>query len=351
MKRALRRICLLPCLAATAVVLAAGPALGFTFTVHRRTAVPGEAAAGYRQTVFGEGFCPLACINPRHPARVFSRRNCDGGWLFVPDRLRDGATAPVIVYLHAFGLSIPDFYRTHIEHLLNRGLIVAFPKFHASLFDKDEDKGHMLDRAAEAVDTALALAGDGADTDSLIIFGHSVGALLGLVWESQAGVPAVRAKVLACMSLNIYSPWNSFPDPPKDNELINSLDDLRDRTAESRCPVVLVCGADDTLGKPAESMAAFEVLQQAPSRVVYRYDTAEDDHMVPATDVGPLIQNIINNMGYGNIELSAYDTELVWPLLDGAVAGDYRGADTNDTAVSVGIIDETASGGIRYEYP
>ena len=51
-------------------------------------------------------------------------------WCFVPDKLRDGNRAPVIIYLHGFRASAPNLYWEHIHHLTAQGYVVLFPRIH-----------------------------------------------------------------------------------------------------------------------------------------------------------------------------------------------------------------------------
>lgn len=60
---------------------------------------------------------------------------------YAPDSPPEGGKPKVVVYLHGFALCLPDFYKAHLEHLVQQGYYVIFPDFQQSAYpDPDEEK-------------------------------------------------------------------------------------------------------------------------------------------------------------------------------------------------------------------
>ena len=51
---------------------------------------------------------------------------------YVPNVLKHGTTAPVVVFLHGFQAGDPGLYIAHINHLWHQGYIVIFPMFNTT---------------------------------------------------------------------------------------------------------------------------------------------------------------------------------------------------------------------------
>lgn len=54
-------------------------------------------------------------------------------WYYLPDQLKYGSQAQVVVFLHGFVALISNLYQTHIEHVVKQGNIVIFPNHGAPL--------------------------------------------------------------------------------------------------------------------------------------------------------------------------------------------------------------------------
>ena len=69
-----------------------------------------------------------------------SHKEGDFVQLYIPDRPLESSPPKVIVYMHGFALSLPRFYKAHIEKLVLDGYYVIFPDFQRSNYpDPDEE--------------------------------------------------------------------------------------------------------------------------------------------------------------------------------------------------------------------
>src|ERR1044072_5018726 len=59
-------------------------------------------------------------------------------WIYEPDSPKP-RTAPVIVFLHGWGGMNPLYYGAWIDHLVKRGNIVIYPRYHANLLTPIKD--------------------------------------------------------------------------------------------------------------------------------------------------------------------------------------------------------------------
>lgn len=125
-------------------------------------------------------------------------------WYYLPDTLKNGGTAPVVIYLHGWTAYVPEYYLGQIEHLVSQGYIVLYPQYQKSglmgiLTDLDQTK--FLDRAVASVNAALTVLGPVAEADDLVISAHSAGSLLAYCWNGS-GAPKARALILNNASLD-----------------------------------------------------------------------------------------------------------------------------------------------------
>ena len=199
---------------------------------------------------------------------------------FVPDRLRDDDSAPVVVYLHGFRASAPDLYWEHIHHLTAQGLIVIFPRINkggvAGMFT-DNDQNEMMQRAVESAQTALEELGDLANTDELYVFGHSLGGLIGSCWNGY-GAPRAKGFVLAHPSVTT----DAIPEVAR--RFITTIDDWEGMTAANDAPVLILGGDQDTLVPIRECLDLAEAFSGASSCLVAI--ARSDDHGLPRVRTG-----------------------------------------------------------------
>lgn len=222
---------------------------------------------------------------------------------FVPDVLADGASAPVVVYLHGFAAGLPQLYQDHIDHLALQGNVVVFPAFNTSNVANDLDQNVMVDRIVANVSAALAALGPVADTSQLYVYGHSAGAAFGSVWEHNGGI-APKGLVLANPSIDL----SAIPVPVQVTPV-----DFAGEAPSTTAPVVLLTGDADTIAAPAEAVELFGYLTGAASRVVWQ--ARSDDTMYPpinATHFTPLAPSGA---------ATTLDWRFIWSALDQVMAG------------------------------
>ena len=224
-------------------------ALLFPFSALAEATPPGPPTSGYGSTqgYITDSWKEYDLGGSRDGSRV---------WWYVPDVLKDGDNAPVVVYLHGWTAYLPAYYMAKIEHLLRQGIIVIYPQYQKSgvvgLFT-DTDQTVFLDRAVSSTALALNELGGVANTDELYVSGHSLGGLLGFCWEYGGGVPA-RALVLENAALN------SAAQPiPVDITIL----DWNLCAPEVTTPVYMLTGAEDALH--IDSLQAYDMLVNSPT--------------------------------------------------------------------------------------
>ena len=243
---------------------------------------------------------------------------------YVPDRLKNGTKAPVVIFLHGFKIVWPDFYLDFIRHLTSQGYIVIYPNANVvsllgSFFDTDQNV--FMQRAIDNTAKGLSMVADVADLSDVTVFGHSLGALLASCWIGSGGIHP-KAVVLANVSTDAPA---GIPDFVK--QFVNIIPiDWRTRVKAVDVPVILLTGDRDTLAPSSQARDMYDNLTNAPSRVLYSFQT--DEHGSPA-----LVGN--HNMGLssswifppelmdqffgGAGKLDAADWRFCWAALDAAL--------------------------------
>ncbi len=270
---------------------------------------PGRQSDGYGSTA---GYVSAG-------ATRFQAGNASDGskvWWWVPSTLRDGASAPVVVYLHGFSLTDPAPYQPHIDHLTRQGFIVVYPQFNLTglgIFS-DNNQNVMLSRAIAATRTALASLG--AQAGPLHLFGHSLGGLLSASWMG-AGGPAVESVTLANPSTGGGAPSFVTVVPI----------DWGQAAPATTARTMILTGDQDTIAPSSESLALFGALTGASSRVVYQAHTdrhgtpgLDADHMSPIQSSGGIPNFLLAFFG-GTAEQDAMDWRYYWAALDANLDG------------------------------
>ena len=237
-------------------------------------------------------------------------------WWWVPSTLRDGSSAPVVLYLHGFSLTDPGPYQAHIDHLTREGYIVVYPQFNLPALQilSDNNQNTMRSRAVAATQTALNALGTQAGP--LHVFGHSLGGLLGATWMGGGG-PAVQSITLANPSTGAGAP--SFVS-------VTPIDWQADAPATTARTIILT-GDGDTIAPSSESVGLFQALTGASSRIVYQAHTDDHgspgldaDHMSPIQSSGGIPNFLLQFFG-GNAEQDAMDWRYYWAALDANLDG------------------------------
>lgn len=245
-------------------------------------------------------------------------------YTFVPNVLKGGTKAPVVVVLHGFELLAPEIYQGLIDHLNHQGYIVIFPAYNKGGFGilDDTDQNAMLGRAIASTNSALGALGSKADTSKVFLFGHSLGGLVAASWTGRGGV-APAGIVLANPSTSGAA---GIPD------FLSGLVTVTPIPWQSLVPAttaktVVLTGDKDTIAPPAEAIGIYDKLTSAAARSVYELqnDTTETkpiqaDHMAPIQNQGIVPDLIMNALG-GDAEEDNADWRYYWAALDQMLAG------------------------------
>lgn len=227
-------------------------------------------------------------------------------YIFVPDTLKNGSSAPVLIHLHGAMLLGPEIYWDTLKHVLNQGYIVIHPQFNKGLTGllSDTDQNEMIARAINGVNEALNRLGSTAETDHIYIYGHSLGGLIAMCWEG-AGGPAVAGRVLAHPNTDPDTGGGFVPD-------ITMLD-FEALAPAAQGPVTILGGNQDTIAPLVQQIEAYTVLSGAgPKKVWYMHSDwygspdLDADHMAPINDDG-IIPGFIMDMIGGDGEVDALD--------------------------------------------
>ncbi|SHL17273.1 Alpha/beta hydrolase family protein [Desulfatibacillum alkenivorans DSM 16219] len=252
-------------------------------------------------------------------------------WWYVPEVLKNGDSAPVVIFLHGFLMVAPDIYMGHIEHLCSQGYIVIFPQFNKGgisgvLQDMmlNADQNDFLTRAIDATNLALSQLGDIAETDDMVLYGHSVGGLMALCWAGFDG-PAVQRVVLASPCLDNTEAMPSFVSGMMEG-LITNLD-YEALAPATQCPVTILWGNDDALATAAQMESVIGALPSASSIRLYTAFSDDHgdpeiiaDHMACAQDDG-WMPSLLMDMFGGDCEEDSLDYRYFYAGLDQALDG------------------------------
>ncbi len=244
---------------------------------------------------------------------------------FVPDVLKNGSKAPVVVFLHGFKLVRPDFYMDLITHLTRQGYIVIYPWYNVesillSLFDTDQNV--FMRRAIDNTKRGLSLVGSKADLTDVTVFGHSLGGLLASCWIGSGGIKP-KAILMANPSTD---PSQGIPEFIRQFIRINPID-WKNLAKRVDVPALILTGDQDTLAPPYQALDLYAHLTNAPARSVYCLRT--DDHGEPAivgnhnmalTGNWLIPESLMNTVFGGAGKVDTADWRFVWAALD-AVLG------------------------------
>mgnify|MGYP000861800001 CR=1 FL=1 len=244
-------------------------------------------------------------------------------YTFVPNVLKGGTSAPVVVVLHGFQLLAPDIYGGLIDHLNRQGYIVVFPAYSKGGFSilNDTDQNAMQARAIASTTQAIDALGAKADRSQVFLFGHSLGGLVAATWAARGGI-APAGILLANPSTSSgagipdFVPVTVTPIP------------WASLAGATTAPTVILTGDQDTIAAPAESLALYDALTGVTTKGVYelRGDATQSpaiqaDHMAAIQSQGIVPDWMMNALG-GDAEEDTADWRYYWAALDQLLAGD-----------------------------
>jgi dienelactone hydrolase len=272
---------------------------------------PGQADTGYGSS-------------EHYISNTFTRESVgnetDGtqAWYFVPDKLKNGTTAPAVIFLHGYTAIDPETYYGHIEHLAKQGYIVIYPVYQRSdekASTEDLDQTVMLTRAVASVDAALEKLGDTVDRDKLVAYGHSLGGLFAFCWKGAGGA-AVRRIVMSHANMDPSTGIPAFVIG------LVTLIDYADPAygPEVKVPVIMLWGNSDTDIAPfSQQQEAYELMVYAPSKVLYAVQT--DGYGLPRLTAGHAAPTQMLNERNGQAQQDDLDFRYYYAALDAALDG------------------------------
>jgi acetyl esterase/lipase len=187
--------------------------------------------------------------------------------LFLPDEVPE--PAPAVLFLHGWGAPDPDPYEPWIEHLVDRGNVVIYPRYQDSPL---EPPTRVLGNALAGIRAGLSELP--IDRDSLVAVGHSAGGALAADYAAiarSAGLPAPRA-VLA-----VY-PGRKLDSWPAAIPVVNPAQIPRDTLL-----MALTGEEDDVVGaKAARAIIRGAIRVPRAHRMLAEVsEDAVDDHFAP----------------------------------------------------------------------
>jgi hypothetical protein len=298
----------------------------------------GIASASFVTTAFAQ----TAPTPPGQPTSGFGSADdyiCDGYtrmargdyWkgtavnVFMPNKLKYGCKAPVVIFLHGYLAVFPHIYLDAIKHQTKKGNIVIFPQINLinpSQLLTDTDQNVMLQRAICNANTGFAMVGRKADRRNVVVFGHSLGGLMAFCWNG-AGGPRVRGIVSANLATDSTQ---GIPDFTKPFIKIIPVD-WKSYAHEVDVPSVVLTGDQDTISGVGQATDMYNELTSAPSRVLYCLQTDKHgapslmaDHNASMCRFPPCLNWVLKSVG-GDAEVDATDYRFYWAALDAMLAG------------------------------
>ena len=278
---------------------------------HKQASQPGQADTGYGST--------KNYISDNY-TRESVGSDADGtqAWCFVPDKLKNGASAPGVIFFHAYTAIDPETYYGHIVHLVKQGYIVIYPVYQASSkigSAEDLDQSVMLSRAVASVDAALAQLGAKVEMGNLTAYGHSLGGLFAFCWQGAGGAP-VRRIVMSHANMD---PSTGIPAFALGRVTLIDYTDPAYGPAVT-VPVIMLWGNSDTDIAPySQQQDAYDLLVNAPSKVLYAAQT--DSHGLPRLRAGHAAPISMFNERTGQSQQDALDYRFYYAALDAALDG------------------------------
>ncbi len=202
-------------------------------------------------------------------------------WIFIPDVLKNETSAPAVILLHGYLSTNPIIYQGIINHILKQGVIVLFPQYQKSGLSpviSDVDLSVQLQRAIDAVALALDDISELVESDNIILFGHSTGALFGLCWTAANG-PEVQQMIIAHPCLD-FTTWL----PASVSDMMTFPDHVAMAPATT-VPVVQLWGdQDNSYATWPEQVEAYNLLINVESKALYAAQS--DTHGFPSLVAG-----------------------------------------------------------------
>lgn len=231
----------------------------------------------------------------------------DEYWIFQPND-PPPTNAPVVMFLHGFGGTMPAPYSAWIQHIVRKGHIVVFPRY-------QENARTPLDASVEAADRATKAAwqylvdNSSISEEGIAWIGHSFGGFL-------------------ITDLSMRYEDNNMPPPvvlmlvePGGRQFEINLDNAPDNMLS-----LLILGDEDSLVTKEDVQPYIAELINLPANnvnmlLIQSDDNLKADHFAPLSeDVSflPTNKRLVNNPDF--LDFYGY-----WKLLDGLIDASFRG--------------------------
>jgi acetyl esterase/lipase len=240
-----------------------------------------------------------------------------GFWLFEPLGPHAAGTPiaeaglPLVIFLHAFTITDPEWYHVWIDHLVRRGAILLFPdyepEFGSIMADLEQtDYAQTLRDTESAIGSALKVLDTDeharADLSRVAVVGASFGAILGADYAVDAsgqGLPQPTALLLANPGCAVIAAT-----------ACQVLSDLRAMPATKR--VLVLTGTDDAIG-PDDARLLWQRLTSVPNANKDFVTLVSDAHGQP-----PLVADhfVTLTAGFPLGYVDALDWYGPWKLFD-----------------------------------
>jgi acetyl esterase/lipase len=248
-------------------------------------------------------------------------------WIFEPAHPTP-KSAPVVIFLHGWGVMTPSVYGAWIEHIVRRGNIVIFPRYQATLLTH---MGDYTPNAVAAVKAAIAeLKADDhvrPQLNHVAVVGHSMGGAMTAnvaALGGRNGLPPVAA--FCCVEPANKSRWAQYFQMP--------MEDLRKISADTLA-LVIVGDRDITAGEDTARYIFWSIKQIPEAKkdfVTLISDTHGNppliaSHFAPVAVAGIVSDGNLNSSGrhFGWNSLNALDFYGTWKLFDGLTDAAFFG--------------------------
>ena len=207
-------------------------------------------------------------------------------WIYTPSVPKSN-TPDVIVYLHGFGLTNPDRYAGHIEHLVRQGNVVLYPQmqegsceiFNGKLrgwlvqLSRRSSPARWVKRTGEVVSDAISAL---PSVGKIFLYGHSMGGAFAMMWGSLNTVHPVEAAVVASPQ---PAGFGSIPDFVTTIFFFRFGEDINvpEAAPSTAFPIAVIHGNDDTIASVEDILPSYQLLGSA-SKAWYQAQTDKHGH-------------------------------------------------------------------------
>jgi pimeloyl-ACP methyl ester carboxylesterase len=232
-------------------------------------------------------------------------------------------SAPVIVFLHGFGMVEPTLYGGWIEHIVRRGNIVVWPRYQSGFLSRPQEyETKSLDAVLAAFEELETGEHVKPEREHFALVGHSVGGVL----AGNLGAAAVGAGLPEPKAIMIAAASDVIPFMRWRRSFATILASDYEPIPAGALVLGVVAGSDTLAGDWATLLIIAEAIQVPPeNREVIQIETDPyGDPALEATHATPLSSD---NAG-GLIALGvtdAYDYYGYWKWFDGLTDAAFHG--------------------------